>query len=198
MQAKTSVSPIRFMPSIFIPFSIPTVWLPWGGQGQGGSRLDTYDRLNAGRGGWRCHDSREPDRSTLFKRITLPQSDKKFMPSEGKPALKPEEIVWIKAWIQQGASPDLQSLAGINVPPPMKRNLSSGGRLQRKNGRVSQAAKAAGVTLVPVSKNLGDGLILNTDDAGQNLAMPNWQAAALCALHRGGGAGTNFGHRRLF
>jgi hypothetical protein len=32
--------------------------------------------------------------------------------------------------------------------------------------QISQAAKAAGVTLMPVSKKLGDGLILNTVDAG--------------------------------
>ena len=55
----------------------------------------------------RCHPG-QPEKSMLFKRITLPADHKKFMPAEGKPPLKPEEIVWIKAWIQQGASPALK------------------------------------------------------------------------------------------
>ena len=41
----------------------------------------------------------------LLQRVTLPTDDKHFMPAEGRPPLKPEEIAWIKAWIQQGASP---------------------------------------------------------------------------------------------
>ena len=44
---------------------------------------------------------------------------------------------------------------------------------------ISQAAKAAGVTLVPVSRNLGDGLILNTIDAG-----PKFGDAQLAGLAR--------------
>src|ERR1700744_2876299 len=32
---------------------------------------------------------------------------------------------------------------------------------------IAETARSAGVTLVPVSRNLGDGLILNTVDAGQ-------------------------------
>jgi hypothetical protein len=108
-----------------------------------------------------------PDRSTLFKRITLPKDDKKFMPSEGKPPLKPEEIAWIKAWIQQGASPEVKTLVGINVPEPYREEpVPQVGDYSGKMGEISQAAKSAGVTLVPVSRNLGDGLILNTIDAG--------------------------------
>jgi hypothetical protein len=101
----------------------------------------------------------------LLKRITLPADDKKFMPSEGRPALKPEEIVWIKAWIAQGASPELKTLAGISLPQeeePLPQVADYSGKM----AAIAQAAKAAGVTLVPVSRNLGDGLILNTEDAG--------------------------------
>ena len=35
-----------------------------------------------------------------------------------------------------------------------------------KMPQIMQTAKAAGVTLSPLSKNLGDGLLLNTVDAG--------------------------------
>ena len=47
----------------------------------------------------------KPDKSLLLQRVTLPPDHKQFMPAEGKPPLQPEEIAWIRAWIQQGASP---------------------------------------------------------------------------------------------
>ena len=43
---------------------------------------------------------------------------------------------------------------------------------------MAQTARAAGVTLVPVSRNLGDGLILNTVDAGKKFG--DAQLAVLC------------------
>jgi uncharacterized membrane protein len=79
-------------------------------------RLDSYDRLMRGGEDGAVIIPGQPDRSTLLKRIMLPPDDKKFMPSEGKPPLKAEEIAWIKAWIAQGASPELKSLSGISVP----------------------------------------------------------------------------------
>jgi Leucine-rich repeat (LRR) protein len=103
-----------------------------------------------------------------LERITLPTDHKKFMPSEGKPPLKPEEITWIRAWILQGASQEVKSLVGIDVPEPFKEEpLPQVGDYSKMMGEISQTAKAAGVTLVPVSRNLGDGLVLNTVDAGQ-------------------------------
>jgi hypothetical protein len=132
---------------------------------KGHLRLDTYDRLMRGGEDGAVIIPGHPERSTLLKRITLPPDDKKFMPSEGKPPLKPEEIVWIKAWIAQGASPELKTLAGISLPEeeePLPQVADYSGMM----AQISQAAKSAGVTLVPVSRNLGDGLILNTVDAG--------------------------------
>jgi mono/diheme cytochrome c family protein len=134
---------------------------------KGGLRLDTYDRLMRGGEDGAIVIPGNPDRSTLWKRITLPKDDKKFMPSEGKPPLKSEEIAWIKAWIQQGASPEVKTLVGINVPEPYHEEpVPQVGDYSAKMGEIAQAAKSAGVTLVPVSRNLGDGLILNTVDAG--------------------------------
>ena len=132
---------------------------------KGNLRLDSYDLLMRGGEDGAVIIPGHPERSTLYQRITLPPSDKKFMPSEGKPPLKPEEIAWIRAWIAQGASPELKTLAGITVyepepPPPPVPDYKA------LLPQISQAAKADGVTLVPVSKNLGDGLILNTTDAG--------------------------------
>jgi hypothetical protein len=134
---------------------------------KGGLRLDTYDRLMRGGEDGAIVIPGVADRSTLWKRITLPKDDKKFMPSEGKPPLKPEEIAWIKAWIQQGASPEVKTLVGINAPEPYREEpVPQVGDYSGKMGEIAQAAKSAGVTLVPVSRNLGDGLILNTVNAG--------------------------------
>jgi hypothetical protein len=132
---------------------------------KGHLRLDTYDRLMRGGEDGAVIIPGQPERSTLLKRITLPPDDKKFMPSEGKPPLKPEEIVWIKAWIAQGASPELRTLAGISLPEE-EEPLPQVADYSAMMAQIAQAAKSAGVTLVPVSRNLGDGLILNTVDAG--------------------------------
>ena len=66
----------------------------------------------------RRHHSRKTGAEYLARAHTLPPDHKKFMPGEGKPPLKPEEIAWIRAWILQGASPELKTLAGINIPAP--------------------------------------------------------------------------------
>jgi hypothetical protein len=106
-----------------------------------------------------------PEKSNLLNRITLPYGHKKFMPAEGKPPLKPEEIAWIKAWILQGASPVATSLAGIVVPQAYKETtLPQVGDYSGMMAQISQIDAAPGVRLVPVSSKLGDGLILNTVD----------------------------------
>jgi uncharacterized membrane protein len=166
VQAKTFAYPDSFYAKHIYPiFDANCVACHGEGKVKANLRLDSYDRLMRGGEDGAVVIPGDPARSTLFKRITLPPDDKKFMPSEGKPPLKAEEIAWIKAWIAQGASPELKTLAGITVreeepPPPPVADYS--GMIPQ----ISQAAKAIGVTLVPVSKNLRDGLILNTVDAG--------------------------------
>jgi uncharacterized membrane protein len=166
VQAKTFAYPDSFYAKHIYPvFDANCVACHGESKVKGHLRLDSYDRLMRGGEDGAVVIPGMPERSTLYKRITLPPDDKHFMPSEGKPPLKAEEIAWIKAWIAQGASPELKTLAGISVreeePPPPPVPDYSGMMAQ-----ISQAAKAAGVTLVPVSRNLGDGLILNTVDAG--------------------------------
>ncbi len=166
VQAKTFAYPDSFYAKHIYPvFDANCVACHGEGKVKANLRLDSYDRLMRGGEDGAVVIPGDPARSTLFKRITLPPDDKHFMPSEGKPPLKAEEIEWIKAWIAQGASPELKTLAGISVreeePPPPPVPDYSGMMAQ-----ISQAAKSAGVTLVPVSRNLGDGLILNTVDAG--------------------------------
>jgi uncharacterized membrane protein len=82
---------------------------------KGGLRVDSYDLLMRGGSEGAVIIPGKPERSILLQRITLPPDHKKFMPGEGKPPLKPEEIAWIRAWIAQGASPELKSLEGVVV-----------------------------------------------------------------------------------
>jgi uncharacterized membrane protein len=142
---------------------------------KGHLRLDTYDRLMRGGSDGAIVIPGKPDRSSLLQRITLPPSDKKFMPSDGRPPLKAEEIAWIRAWIEQGASEQVKTLAGINLPDeeplPQVEDYSS------LMPEIASTAKAEGITLVPVSRNLKDGLILNTADAGSKFG--DQQLAAL-------------------
>jgi mono/diheme cytochrome c family protein len=132
---------------------------------KGNLRLDSYDRAMRGGEDGAVIIPGNPERSILWQRITLPPDHKKFMPSEGKPPLKPEQIAWIRAWILQGASPELKSLPGIYVRE--EETLPQVPDYSGKMTEIAQTARSAGVTLVPVSRNLGDGLILNTVDAGQ-------------------------------
>jgi hypothetical protein len=166
VQAKTFAYPDSFYAKHIYPvFDANCVACHGEGKVKANLRLDSYDRLMRGGEDGAVVIPGDPARSTLFKRITLPPDDKHFMPSEGKPPLKAEEIAWIEAWIAQGASPELKTLTGISVreeepPPPPVADYSG------MMAQISQAAKSAGVTLGPVSKNPGDGLILNTVDAG--------------------------------
>ena len=132
---------------------------------KGGLELDSYNLVMTG-----GHDGPviipgHPEKSILFGRITLPYGHKKFMPAEGKPPLKPEQIAWIRAWILQGASPAATSLAGVVVPQEHKEiALPQVGDYSGMMAQISQIDAAPGVRLVPVSSKLGDGLILNTVD----------------------------------
>ena len=165
VQAKAFDFPDSFYARHLYPILDANCVVCHGGQKvKGHLRLDTYDHLMRGGTDGAVIIPGKPERSILLQRITLPPDDKKFMPSEGRPALKPEEIAWLRAWILQGASQEVKSVAGINLPD--EEPLPQVGDYSKMMGEITQTAKSAGVTLVPVSRNLGDGLILNTVDAG--------------------------------
>jgi mono/diheme cytochrome c family protein len=166
VQAEASAFPDSFYARHIYPILDANCIVCHGAQKvKGHLRLDTYDRLMRGGEDGAVIIAGKPERSILLQRITLPPDNKKFMPSEGKPPLKPEEIAWIRAWILQGASPEIKSLAGIYVHEdealPQVPDYSG------MMAEMAQTARVAGVTLVPVSRNLGDGLILNTVNVGQ-------------------------------
>ena len=132
------------------------------GEIKGGLRLDTYAFLIKGGDEGPAVIAGQPEKSPLLQRITLPTGHKKFMPAEGKPPLKPEQIAWLRAWIQQGASPTAPSLAGIVVRDEFQEPaLPQVGDYSHLLPAMQQIAAAEGVMLTPVSRNPADGIILN-------------------------------------
>lgn len=131
---------------------------------KGDLRLDSYHALMQGGKDGAVILAGQPGKSLLLQRVTLPTDHKDFMPAEGKPPLKSDEITLIKAWITQGASPTATSLAGIKEreeeapPTPV-------GDYSRLMGEIVEAANSAGVKITQMSRKPGDGLILNTVDA---------------------------------
>ena len=166
---------------------------------KGGLRMDTYDRLMRGGKEGAVIIPGKPERSILLERITLPTDHKKFMPSEGKPPLKPEEIAWIRAWIQQGASEEVKSLAGIERARAIQgRTCAAGGRLQQNdrgnipNGKVGRDYTCAGIK-EPGRWSHIEHRRCRAEIRGHSARGPG----ALCPLHRGGRTGTHLGHRCL-
>jgi uncharacterized membrane protein len=162
VQAKTAIVPNSFYARHIYPaLDANCVGCHGPAKVKGGLRLDSYEFLMQGGLNGPVIVPGQPEKSLLFGRITLPQDHKKFMPAEGKSPLKSEEISWIKAWIQQGASPLATSLAGI-VAPVEETPLPQVGDYRARMGEIEKIEKSQGIMLVPVSRNLGDGLLLNT------------------------------------
>lgn len=134
------------------------------GDVKGGLRVDTYELLIKGGQEGAVIVIGQPEKSILLQRVLLPHDHKKFMPAEGRTPLTDEEILLFKTWIAQGASPTANSLTGF-VEPTEDASPPQVGDYHKLLPAMSQTAASLGVTLTPVSRNMGDGLILNAVDA---------------------------------
>lgn len=138
-------------------------------QVKGGLRLDSYDRLMRGGKDGRVITEGKPDRSLLLQRVTLPANDKHFMPAEGKPPLTTTQIAWIRAWVEQGASPTATTLAGISIAErPVDLPLQPVGDYSSLMPEIRAMDQGQGAKLAPLSSKLSDGLVLNTIDVAAN------------------------------
>ena len=145
---------------------------------KGGLRLDSYSQLMRGGKDGAVVVAGNAGNSLLLHRVMLDPSDKQFMPAEGKPPLRPEEIAWLTAWIQQGASPTATKLAGVAIEEaPAELPLKPVGDYSALMAEIAQMASGQGAKLVLVSHNASDGLILNTVDIA-----PTFNDAQLAAL----------------
>jgi uncharacterized membrane protein len=134
-------------------------------QAKGGLRMDSYDQLMKGGTDGAVIFAGKPDSSLLLERVTLSPGHKGFMPAEGRPPLRAEEISWIRAWIQDGASASARAVAGVSIrdqqkeppPPPV-------GDYSALMPAIEQMDQAQGAKLRPVSSKPEDGLVLYTVD----------------------------------
>jgi len=132
----------------------------------GGLRMDSYETLMQGGKDGQVIVAGNSEKSLLIQRITLPPSHKQFMPAEGKPPLRPEEIASINAWIQQGASPTVTTVAGISVGEERRElPLQPVGDYSALLPEIHQMQLAQGAKLLQVSAKAEDGLVLYTVDA---------------------------------
>jgi uncharacterized membrane protein len=132
---------------------------------KGGLRLDSYEGLMRGGKDGAVIAPGQPEKSLLIERVTLPPGHEHAMPAEGKPPLKPEEIAWFKAWIQQGASPAAATLAGVSIRDEREQlALEPVGDYSGLMPEIRQMEKGQGAKLTPVSSKPADGLILMTAD----------------------------------
>jgi len=136
---------------------------------QGGLRLDSYELLMKGGKDGRVVIPGNAQRSVLLERITLPADNKHFMPAEGRPPLKPDEVARIRAWIEQGASPASRTVAGVVIEEqPKEAPPEPVGDYSALMPEIHQMAQSQGAKLLVVSAKPSDGLILNTVDAPAN------------------------------
>jgi hypothetical protein len=85
-------------------------------------RLDSYAyALRGGRHG-AVTRAGQPKDSELMRRITLPTSDDRAMPPEGKTPLSPDDVTVIRLWIAAGASPTTL-VSAIKGAPRMVREV---------------------------------------------------------------------------
>ena len=136
------------------------------GQTKGGLRMDSYESLMRGGQVGPVIVAGDAAKSVLFQRITLPPGHEHFMPAEGRPPLQPEEIAWIKAWIDQGASPTLTTLAGVTIRDELpEAPIEPVGDYSSLMPEIQKLEQGQGAKLKQVSAKPSDGLILFTVDA---------------------------------
>jgi mono/diheme cytochrome c family protein len=136
---------------------------------EGGLRLDSYEMLMKGGKDGPVLLPRRAENSLLIQRVTLPVNNQHFMPAEGRPPLKPDQIASIRAWIEQGASPDANTVAGVSMPPEAKEPpIQPVGDYSKLMDEIRQMENSQGAKLLPVSSKPSDGLILNTVDVAAN------------------------------
>lgn len=136
---------------------------------KGGLRLDSYELLMKGGKDGPVIVPGHPEKSLLLERVTLPANHKLLMPAEGKPPLKPDEIAWIKAWVQQGASSTVATIAGVQIREDSKElPLQPVGDYSSLMPEILEMEKGQGAKLLPVSGKPSDGLILETVDVARS------------------------------
>jgi uncharacterized membrane protein len=135
---------------------------------KGKLRLDNYEQVMLGGKDGPVISPREPGKSEMYRRLTLPPDSRDFMPAEGKPSLSAAEIKVIEVWIAAGATTHISEEATRGLPQPTEEKravqpLTADYRPQLKT--ITELEASLGIRIVPRSQNPTDGLILRTISA---------------------------------
>lgn len=141
---------------------------------KGSYRMDNFALLVAGgQSGVAALVPGQPDRSELLRRVLLPVADKKAMPPQGQPRPKESDLKLLRWWIAQGASREL-TLAEASQQDPVFAALLQAARpadaaqiylprvpdYTKHLEQIARLSRDLGVTIAPISKRPGDGLLL--------------------------------------
>lgn len=89
---------------------------------KGGLRLDSEDFIKKGGKNGRIVSIGNPNKSTLFTHLILPEDDDKHMPPKGKTQLTRNEISAIYSWIKKGAS-FVEEVESISNEKPLEQTF---------------------------------------------------------------------------
>jgi cytochrome b561 len=151
-------------------------------QSRGGLSLTSYESVMQGGRSGPAVIPGHPEKSDLYRRITLPMDHKDFMPKDGKPPMGASEVAAIRWWIAQGA-PRSAQVSTLKLTPEASAALKAiifggGGGDQDDNGPsqgpVLPTAPVADKALV--EKVVADGFIVRKVDKASNLVVINYIA----------------------
>lgn len=148
-------------------------------QPKGGLSLSSYEGMVQGGRDGASIVAGNPAKSELFHRVTLPSSDPKYMPKEGKTPLSKNEMTAIAWWISQGA-PRSAKISSLKMTPEAQTALNAivGGDDNADEG----VSKGAPLPVVPapdkaqIKKLEGLGFILRPLIKGSNLLVADYVA----------------------
>src|SRR5690348_12071216 len=160
---------------------------------KGKLRLDSVEAILKGGKDGKVLEAGDPDKSELYKRITLPKDSDDVMPPEGDPLPKAKTDL-IKQWIAEGANfgdwksdanavasttkPDEQSAAPKEVQLPQVAAADPAALDRLRQGGALAMPLAQNTNLVEVDLNLNgdhvdDGFLSNLQPIDQQIASLN-------------------------
>lgn len=133
-----------------------------------GLRLDTFEQILKGGDDGDVVKGGDLKQSELFRRITLPKDHEEFMPSDGKPPLKADDVKVLELWIAAGASDKTPASAFKGAPAlavPKPPEPAAAPDWHARGAQIAQLEATLGLKLTPRSAVATDGLILRTASA---------------------------------
>ena len=149
---------------------------------KGGLSLTSYDGVMQGGRDGKAVVPGHPERSELYRRITLPVDHAQYMPKDGKPPLGKSEVAAIQWWIAQGA-PSSAKIGALKLTPDAKAALGAllggdQGGDDDQSGLPQGPALPAAPAADPgaIAKLVADGFIVRPAQAKSNLLVVDFSS----------------------